>query len=84
MARRLISAALLIRHGQAIRDEVLIGPRATTGADVVFSVKELLQRLSRLETTEEGRAAFRTLAEWGIDGRERGRVADLVRVAMGY
>lgn len=76
---RLIRAGLT-RH-PAQRAIVLEGIEPTTGPAVVVNVSTVLDRLTSLEDTPEGRAALETLAKRGLDAAERKRLAALVKTA---
>lgn len=76
---RLVRAGLT-RH-PAQRAFVLDGIGPTTGSAVVINISKLLDRLTALEDTPEGRAALDTLAKRGVDAAERKRLAALVKTA---
>ena len=70
----------LHRHPEA-RDMVLKGIEPKVGPEAVTNVALILERLERLESSEDGRAALATLAKRGIDATERKRLAALVKTA---
>lgn len=65
-----------------IRDRVLAGLSPGTGTDAVLAVGKLLERLTELEGSKEGRAALAHLAARGVDQAARGRLRGLVEAAM--
>jgi hypothetical protein len=65
-----------------IRDRVLRGLGPSTGTAAVLAVSTLLDRLTELEGSAEGRAALAHLATRGVDEAVRRRLLDLVKTAQ--
>jgi hypothetical protein len=65
-----------------IRDRVLAGLGPGTGTGAVIAVSTLLDRLTELEGSAEGRAALAHLATRGVDDAVRGHLAGLVKTAQ--
>ena len=78
-----VADAALSRKFPAVRERVFKNLSKTSGAQVVVTVKTLINRLDELEAgqSREDKAAVKLLAERGLDKARRQKAADLLKAA---